>query len=83
MDEIIEQHEQPIMVLNRRLSRHPAHCVYADQQAAAEAVMDKLVAMGVAGDRLHRRLCGFPTGAERLAGYRQALIRHGIPCRRP
>lgn len=79
MDEIIEQHEQPIMVLNRRLSRHPAHCVYADQQAAAEAVVDKLVAMG------HREIAFIagsadsPTGAERLAGYRQALIRHGIP----
>lgn len=79
MDEIIEQHEQPIMVLNRRLSRHPAHCVYADQQAAAEAVVDKLVAMG------HREIvfiagsADSPTGAERLAGYRQALIRHGIP----
>ena len=79
MDEIIEQHEQPIMVLNRRLSRHPAHCVYADQQAAAEAVVDKLVAMG------HREIAFIagsadsPTGAERLAGYRQALIRHGTP----
>ena len=29
MDDIIEQHPQPIMVLNWRLPRHPAHCVYA------------------------------------------------------
>ncbi|WP_368198677.1 LacI family DNA-binding transcriptional regulator [Aeromonas sp. R7-4] len=79
MDEIIEQHPQPIMVLNRRLPRHPAHCVYADQQAAAAAVVDTLVAMG------HREIAFIagsadsPTGVERLAGYREALIRHGIP----
>lgn len=46
MDELIEQHSQPIMVLNRRLRRHPAHCVYSDQQAAAAAVVERLVEMG-------------------------------------
>ncbi|WP_434667683.1 LacI family DNA-binding transcriptional regulator [Aeromonas sp. NJAU223] len=79
MDEIIEQHPQPIMVLNRRLPRHHHHCVYSDQRVAAATVVDKLVEMG------HREIAFIagssdsPTGIERLAGYRDALARHGLP----
>lgn len=32
MDEIVENHSQPIMVLNRRLRRHASHCVWSDQK---------------------------------------------------
>lgn len=32
MDEIIENHERPIMVLNRRLRRNASHCVWSDQR---------------------------------------------------
>lgn len=81
MDEIIEQHSQPIMVLNRRLRRHPAHCVYSDQQAAAAAVVDKLVEMGHSDIAFITGSADSPTGMERLAGYREALARHGIPVR--
>ncbi|MGY6037244.1 LacI family DNA-binding transcriptional regulator [Aeromonas sp. AE23HZ002T15] len=79
MDEIIEQHPQPIIVLNRRLPRHHSHCVYSDQRVAAATVVDKLVEMG------HREIAFIagssdsPTGIERLAGYREALARHDIP----
>lgn len=81
MDEIIEQHSQPIMVLNRRLRRHPAHCVYSDQQAAAAAVVDRLVGMGHRDIAFITGSADSPTGIERLAGYREALARHGIPVR--
>jgi LacI family asc operon transcriptional repressor len=82
MDEIIEQHEQPIMVLNRRLSRHPAHCVYAGSaggggdgggQAGGHGAQEIAFIAGSADS----------TGAERLASYRQALIGTASPCRRP
>lgn len=33
MDEIIDNHEQPIVVLNRRLRRHASHCVWSDHKA--------------------------------------------------
>ena len=79
MDEIIEQHSQPIMVLNRRLRRHPAHCVYSDQQAAAAAVVDRLVGMGHSDIAFITGSADSPTGMERLAGYREALARHDIP----
>ncbi len=81
MDEIIEQHSQPIMVLNRKLRRHPAHCVYSDQQAAAAAVVDKLVEMGHTDIAFITGSADSPTGIERLAGYKQALVRHEIPQR--
>lgn len=79
MDELIEQHSQPIMVLNRRLRRHPAHCVYSDQQAAAAAVVDRLVGMGHSDIAFITGSADSPTGMERLAGYREALARHDIP----
>ncbi|MNU70215.1 HTH-type transcriptional regulator AscG [compost metagenome] len=79
MDELIEQHSQPIMVLNRRLRRHPAHCVYSDQQAAAAAVVDRLVGMGHSDIAFITGSADSPIGMERLAGYREALARHDIP----
>ena len=79
MDELIEQHSQPIMVLNRRLRRHPAHCVYSDQQAAAAAVVDRLVGMGHSDIAFITGSADSPTGIERLAGYREALAQHNIP----
>jgi LacI family asc operon transcriptional repressor len=81
MDEIIEQHSQPIMVLNRKLRRHHRHCVYSDQQAAAAAVVDKLVEMGHTDIAFITGSADSPTGIERLAGYKQALARHEIPLR--
>lgn len=78
MDEIIEQHSQPIMVLNRRLRRHSSHCVWSDQKASSQAAVEQLIALG------HREIAFItgsldsPTGVERLAGYREALSRHGI-----
>ena len=46
MDEIVENHSQPIMVLNRRLRRHASHCVWSDQKASAMRVVERLIALG-------------------------------------
>ena len=78
MDEIIENHERPIMVLNRRLRRNASHCVWSDQKASAMMAVEKLIALG------HRQIAFItgsldsPTGVERLSGYKDALARHGI-----
>ena len=45
MDEIVENHSQPIMVLNRRLRRHASHCVWSDQKASAMRVVERLIAL--------------------------------------
>ncbi len=37
LDEIIQNHSQPIMVLNRRLRKNSSHCVYSDQKRQARA----------------------------------------------
>lgn len=40
MDEIIDNHEQPIVVLNRRLRRHASHCVWSDHKASARMAVE-------------------------------------------
>ena len=65
MDEIVENHSQPIMVLNRRLRRHASHCVWSDQKASAMRVVERLIALG------HRDIAF-------ITGYKDALAGHGI-----
>lgn len=78
MDAIVEQHERPIMVLNRRLRRNASHCVWSDQKASALAAVRQLIARG------HREIAFItgsldsPTGIERLAGYKEALAQNDI-----
>lgn len=81
MDEIIDRHEQPIVVLNRRLRRNVSHSVWSDHKASSQAAVSRLIEMG------HREIAFItgsldsPTGGERLSGYRAALAQHNIPLR--
>ena len=53
MDEIIDNHEQPIVVLNRRLRRHASHCVWSDHKASARMAVEKVkLPAGIATLRL-------------------------------
>ena len=81
MDEIIESHSQPIMVLNRRLRKHSSHCVYSDQQASSQAAVTQLIELGHRDIAFITGSLDSPTGAERLSGYKDALARHAIPLR--
>jgi len=81
MDEIIAQHKQPVLVVNRRLRQHHSYCIYADQKEISAMAVKSLIDLG------HRDI-GFitgsldsPTGKERLAGYRAALEQQGIALR--
>ena len=49
MDEIIENHERPIMVLNRRLRRNASHCVWSDQKASAMMAVAMVVTCAMIG----------------------------------
>ncbi|MFD1804281.1 LacI family DNA-binding transcriptional regulator [Mixta tenebrionis] len=79
MDEIIEQTRQPIVVVNRRLRKHPSHAVFCDhQQSACNATLALI-------ERGHRHIAFItgaldsPTAQERLNGYKQAISRADIP----
>ena len=71
MDEIIDNHEQPIVVLNRRLRRHASHCV----------AVEKLIASGHRDIAFITGSLDSPTGVERLSGYKDALAGLGLPVR--
>ena len=81
MDEIIQNHEQPIVVLNRRLRLNSSHCVWSDQKASCQMAVGQLIEQG------HREIAFItgsldsPTGIERLAGYKAALNLHDIAVR--
>lgn len=81
MDEIIHNHEQPIMVLNRRLRRHSSHCVWSDQKSSSQAAVESLIALGHRDIAFITGSLDSPTGLERLAGYKEALQHHGIAIR--
>jgi len=81
LDELIQKHEQPVMVLNRRLRNNGSHCVWSDHIASSQAAVAQLIARG------HREIAFItgsldsPTGIERLSGYKAALAQHNIPLR--
>jgi LacI family asc operon transcriptional repressor len=81
MDEIIHDHDRPIMVLNRRLRRNATHCVWSDQKASSEAAVEQLIAEGHRDIAFITGSLDSPTGIERLAGYKAALERNGIAVR--
>ncbi|SQC91314.1 Cryptic asc operon repressor [Cedecea neteri] len=35
MDALIEQHKQPIMVMNRKLRKHQSHCICCDHKGSS------------------------------------------------
>ncbi|WP_434583352.1 LacI family DNA-binding transcriptional regulator [Klebsiella sp. R390] len=78
MDDIVENHTQPIMVLNRRLRRNASHCVWSDQKASALVAVEKLITRGHRDIAFITGSLDSPTGIERLSGYKDALAQHGI-----
>ncbi|MCU5774804.1 LacI family DNA-binding transcriptional regulator [Erwiniaceae bacterium BAC15a-03b] len=78
LDLIVEQHKQPIMVVNRKLRKHQSHCICCDHQGSSYLATRYLLEHG------HRQIAFIsgsldsPTAIERLNGYRQALSSHSI-----
>lgn len=81
MDTLVEQHKQPIMVMNRKLRKHHSHCICCDHPGAAFQATQHLI------DRGHRDIAfvtgsmDSPTAIDRLSGYKAALTAHGLPVR--
>lgn len=79
IDEIIDAHTQPIMVLNRRLRKNTSHCVWCDQKQTSFNAVTQLIRAGHTEIAFITGSMDSPTGVERLSGYKDALAQHGIP----
>ncbi|HGY3719068.1 TPA: LacI family DNA-binding transcriptional regulator [Citrobacter gillenii] len=79
IDEIIDAHPQPIMVLNRRLRKNTSHCVWCDQKQTSFNAVAQLIRAGHTEIAFITGSMDSPTGIERLSGYKDALAQHGIP----
>lgn len=78
MDEIISQHKQPILVINRRLRLNDSYCIFSDQQATSAAAVAHLIQLGHRDIAFITGSLDSPTGLERLSGYKSALAEQGI-----
>ena len=78
MDEIISQHKQPILVINRRLRLNDSYCIFSDQHATSAAAVGHLIEQGHRDIAFITGSLDSPTGLERLSGYKAALAEQGI-----
>ncbi|WP_437612464.1 LacI family DNA-binding transcriptional regulator [Erwinia sp. V71] len=78
MDLIIEQHRQPIMVVNRQLRKHLSHCVCCDHKASSYQATRYLLQQGHRDIAFITGSLDSPTATERLSGYKQALAEAGV-----
>ncbi|MHA7845068.1 LacI family DNA-binding transcriptional regulator [Serratia sp. D1N4] len=78
MDDIIEQHKQPIMVVNRRLRKHQSHCICCDHKGASFNATRYLIERGHRDIAFITGSLDSPTAIERLSGYKEALNQHAI-----
>ncbi len=78
MDDIIEQHKQPIMVVNRRLRKNQSHCICCDHKGASYNATKHLIEQGHRDIAFITGSLDSPTAIERLSGYKEALSQHHI-----
>ncbi|SPW56342.1 transcriptional regulator [Escherichia coli] len=60
IDDIIDAHSQPIMVLNRRLRKNSSHSVWCDHKQTSFNAVAELIKRRASGDCFPYRLDGFP-----------------------
>ncbi|MBJ7222191.1 MULTISPECIES: LacI family DNA-binding transcriptional regulator [unclassified Brenneria] len=78
LENIIEQHRQPIMVVNRKLNHHEENGICADHQSHCFDAVNYLIDNGHRDIAFILGASGSPTGESRFSGYRQALAGKGI-----
>ncbi|WP_286175117.1 LacI family DNA-binding transcriptional regulator [Enterobacter sp. Cy-643] len=81
MDALIEQHKQPIMVMNRKLRKHQSHCICCDHTGSSFRATRYLIDQGHRDIAFITGVLDSPTARERLSGYREALEQAGLPVR--
>ncbi|EAO9629005.1 LacI family DNA-binding transcriptional regulator [Salmonella enterica subsp. enterica] len=76
---LIDATEMPLVIINRNVTQARDRAIFFEQEAAAFQAVEYLIAQG------HRDIACItlpvhtPTGISRLAGYRKALEKYGIP----
>lgn len=78
LETIIDRHEQPIMVVNRKLKHHEENSVCANHQQHCFTAVHYLIEQGHRDIAFISGSAESPTGESRFAGYRQALAARGI-----
>lgn len=78
MDNIISQHKQPIMVVNRKLRKNQSHCICCDHKGSSFNATKYLIERGHRDIVFITGSMDSPTAIERLSGYKDALNSFGI-----
>ncbi|HKN02428.1 MAG TPA: LacI family DNA-binding transcriptional regulator [Buttiauxella sp.] len=78
MDEIIDQHKQPIMVVNRKLRKNQSHCICCDHKGSSFLATKYLIERGHHDIAFITGAMDSPTAIERLEGYKEALNQYDI-----
>lgn len=78
MDEIIEQHSQPIMVVNRKLRKNHSHCIVCDHKGSSFNATQYLISRGHKEIAFISGTMDSPTAIERLSGYKDAMLTNGL-----
>ncbi|TNV20036.1 LacI family DNA-binding transcriptional regulator [Buttiauxella sp. B2] len=78
MDQIIEKHKQPIMVVNRKLRKHQSHCICCDHKGSSFLATKHLIERGHRDIAFITGSMDSPTAIERLSGYKEALNQYDI-----
>ncbi|MGB9098234.1 LacI family DNA-binding transcriptional regulator [Erwinia sp.] len=79
LDQIIDKDNKPLMVVNRKLRQHQSHCIYCDHKGSSFDATDYLIGRGHQEIAFITGSLDSPTALERLSGYKEALLHHGLP----
>lgn len=79
MDIIIDQCNEPIMVVNRKLRKHQSHCICCDHKGSSFNATKSLIEQGHHDIAFITGSLDSPTAIERLSGYKAALSAFNLP----
>lgn len=78
LETLIEQHQTPIIVINRKLPHHQNHAVYIEHYHSSQLMTQYLLDQGHTRIAFIAGLPGSPSGEQRLAGFLDTLAAAGI-----
>lgn len=79
LDGLIDSVKKPLMVVNRKLRKHPSHCIYCDHKGSSFDATKYLIGQGHRAIAFVTGSLDSPTAIERLSGYKEALLQCHLP----